>query len=143
MTWFPSSWNAGWIAVGSQLPHPSRNTVLQSLEIQIFLLFPGYSSALKELLPTIASPVFSEIVVIFPEKDAALPPPGIFGVLREMYLIKGFRLAFCLEALDVSRMSNLRHLMMATQRAVAEGSLDFLPCPPAVFSRTVTEYDRL
>lgn len=107
-------------------------------------LLQGYSFTLKELLPTITSPVFSEIVIIFTEKDAPfLPPPGMVNVLREMSVIKEFCLAFCLEALELSRVSSLRALTMATQREVAEGSFDFLPRHPSVFSRTVTEYDRL
>ena len=37
----------------------------------------------------------------------------------------------------------LRQLTLETKKAVALGRYDFLPCPPLVFSRTETRYDRL
>lgn len=97
------------------------------------------SRILGELLATITSPVFSEIVVVFTEEDAHWPPQGITDVLREMYGIQKFRVVFCLETLEALRTSNLRALTLATQREVASGSFDFLPCPPLICSRMVTK----
>jgi CRISPR/Cas system endoribonuclease Cas6 (RAMP superfamily) len=59
-----------------------------------------------------------------------------------MYEVKEFMVGFCLEALEKSRAPNLHHLTLETRAAAAAGTYDFLPCPPSVFSRTVTEYDR-
>lgn len=63
-------------------------------------------------------------------------------MLRDMYEIREFRVVFCLEALEELRAPNLHHLTLETEAAVAAGIYDFLPCPPIVFSRTVTRYDR-
>ena len=121
--------------------HLSCNTVLRTLEIRSSHLFQEYRSTLKKLLSTITSPVFSEVVIIFAGEDVSRPPLGMAGLLREMYEIKEFRLVYCLEALESSRELNLRELTIATQREVADGSFDFLPCPPLVLSRAVTEDD--
>jgi len=110
----------------------SRNTVLQSLEVRTLW---GRGPTLEELLPTITSPVFSEIVVVFSEDEVRWPPWGLANLLREVHKIKEFRLAFCLETTERLRAANLRYLTLATQAEVAKGSYDFLPRPPLVFSR--------
>ena len=71
------------------------------------------------------------------------PPRGLDEVLREMHEIKGFRVAFCLETLEELGEQNLHQLTLETRASAAAGAYDFLPCPPLVFSRTVTRYDRL
>ena len=60
-----------------------------------------------------------------------------------MHEIKEFRVAFCLETLEKSRARDLQLLTLETRAAAAAGVYNFLPHPPLVFSRTVTEYDRL
>jgi len=89
---------------------------------------------LEGLLPTITSPVFSEIVVVFSVDDISWPPTNLAEMLREMYKIRRFRVAFCLEA-EAIRASNLRPLRLATEADVMNGFYDFLPCPPVIFSR--------
>jgi hypothetical protein len=69
-------------------------------------------------------------------------PQGLAQVLCEMYEIKEFKVAFCLETLEELRVQNLHHLTLEVKAAVAGGTFDFLPCSPLVFSRTVTCYDR-
>lgn len=59
-----------------------------------------------------------------------------------MYKIRGFKVAFCLETIEELRVENLHTLASETRAAVAVGTYDFLPCPPSVFSRTETRYDR-
>lgn len=118
--------------------HLSYNTVLRTLEVRASSRFQEYCPTLKKLLSAITSPVFSEIVIVFTGDDVRFPPQGVPGVLREMYEVRKFRLVFCLESLDSARESNLRGLKLATQREVAEGFFDFLPCPPLVLSRAVT-----
>ena len=123
----------------------SCNTALQSLEV---LLHPivsplqKYTRTIKELLSTIISPAFSEIVVVFSERQVYDPSDSLTQVLHEIYEIKKFRLAFCLEALEELRAPSLHHLTLRTRAAAAAGTYDFLPCPPSVFSRMVTKYDR-
>lgn len=60
-----------------------------------------------------------------------------------MYIIRQFRAAFCLETLEELRVEGLRALVSKTRAAVEGGTYDFLPCPPSVFSRTQTRYNRL
>lgn len=123
----------------------SCNTVLRSLEV---LLHPivsppqEHTRIIKELLFTITSPAFSEVVVVFSDRQVNALSESLARVLQEMYDIKGFRVAFCLEALETSRAPNLHYLALRTRAAAAAGTYDFLPCPPLVFSRTVTRYDR-
>jgi len=114
----------------------SRNTVLRSLEVQAS---SAIRPILEGLLSTIASPVFSEIVVVFSADDVCWPPCGLAEMLHEMYEIREFRVAFCLEAEEI-RASNLRTLKSATQADVANGSYDFLPGPPVIFSRNLAKY---
>ncbi|KAF9645592.1 hypothetical protein BDM02DRAFT_3262827 [Thelephora ganbajun] len=120
----------------------SRNTVLRSLEVRAELDFRLCTHTLKELLLTITSPVFSEIVVVFSEQDVDWQPLGLAEVLHEIYEVRKFRLAFCLETIEQVRAEDLRVLVSATQADVMVGFYDFLPCPPIVFSRTVAKLDR-
>ena len=59
-----------------------------------------------------------------------------------MYKIKGFHLAFCLEASEESRVRHLPELESNMEAEVARGTFDFLPRLPSLFSRTVTSYDQ-
>lgn len=125
-----------WIAqIPAQNFNLSRNTVLQSLEVRASYPPRGRGPTLKELLSTIASPVFSEIVIVFSEEEVCWPPWGLAKVLREVHEVRGFRLAFCLEIDERLKAANLRALKISTQAEVARGHYDFLPCPPLVFFR--------
>ena len=97
------------------------------------------SHRVEEFLPTITSPVFSEIVVVFSEWDEHCVSGTLARILHKMYEIKDFRVAFCLEALE-PKIPNLHELTLETKAAVRAGTYDFLPCPPSVFSRTATMY---
>lgn len=101
-----------------------------------------HARTVNETLFTITSPVFSEIVVVFSERQVYHPLERLAWVLREMYEIKRFKVAFCLEALEESRAEKLHHLTLRTKEAAVAGTWDFLSCPPLVFSRTATRYDR-
>ena len=101
-----------------------------------------HTPRIKELVSTIVSPVFSEFVVVFSEGEAHCPSGDLACALREVHEIKGFRVAFCLEALEELRVPCLHRLTLGTRTAIAAGTYDFLPCPPLVFSRTVARYDR-
>jgi len=94
-----------------------------------------YPYLVKDLLSTITSPVFSEIVVVFSTKGLYHSPRGFASTLHEMYRIRQFKAAFCLETLGGSTVGDLHALVLKTRAAVVEGTYDFLPCPPSVFSR--------
>jgi len=52
------------------------------------------------LLPTITSPVFSDVVIVIESGsiNAVCPPqPGLFKFVQDMYEVKPFRLVLCLE----------------------------------------------
>ena len=122
----------------------SRNTALRSLEVQL----PSdasldFASEIAQPLSSIISPAFSEIVVVFREGICCRPDPWrLAPVLRGLYGIKEFSLAFCLEAPETLRVEKQRTLKASTDRAVAAGLYDFLPCPPLVFSSTITYFRR-
>lgn len=78
---------------------------------------------------------------MFSEEGIFWLPPGLADILREMYEIKPFRVAFCLETMDEVLNSKLRALRSATRAEVARGSFDFLPHPPVVFSRPLAKRD--
>ena len=120
----------------------SRNKVLRSLEVRDLIIFqPEFKCALRQFLPTITSPVFSEIVVVSPDEPRKLC--GMAQALRQLYEIRRFCLAFCLETADQSGVGNLQALEIAIRNKVTQGSYDFLPRPPVVFACTLTKYDRL
>jgi hypothetical protein len=81
------------------------------------------------------SPESSEIVVVFPEREAQWAPEYPADVLREADKLKEFQVAFCLETLE-GVVQDLHHL----RTAAAGGPFDFLPHLPLVISRTVTRY---
>jgi hypothetical protein len=117
--------NVEWIVIAPlQRLNLSRNASFRSLEVRAIL---GYSRALKELLLTITSPVFFEIIVVFSEVEARYPPRGLAKMLREMYEIRGFRVTFCLETREAITVPNLRALTSAKQVEVGKGAYDFLP----------------
>ena len=63
-------------------------------------------------------------------------------VIRYFYELKEFKVAFCLEASERSRVEELHALKVDTEKAVAAGLYDFLPCPSLVFSRAAASYVR-
>jgi len=123
----------------------SSNTALRTLEVLGTLIAdpPKNAPVVSDLLSTIRSPAFSELIVVFSEFEIRWPLKGLDEVLREMYKVKKFRVSFCVETLEELRVWNLRRLTLDTRKAVARGAYDFLPSPPFVYSRTVTRYGRL
>ncbi|KAF9783267.1 hypothetical protein BJ322DRAFT_1110147 [Thelephora terrestris] len=110
----------------------SSNTALRSIEVPDSSLI--YST---EFLSTITSPVFSEIVVIFPESGASCTWETLARVMHSLYEIRGFSVVFCLEGSETSRAEGQRELTVETEKAVAAGLYDFLPHPPLVFFRAI------
>ena len=121
----------------------SHNTLLRSLEIPLDFAFPPsdrYDRTIKAL-STIKSPVFSEVVIVFSEVGCWQKP--LAEVLREMYMIRQFRVVFCLQTLEKLRTPALQRLISNTEKAMAEGIYDFLTCPPVVCSRPVSSFDHI
>ncbi|KAF9783228.1 hypothetical protein BJ322DRAFT_142498 [Thelephora terrestris] len=121
-----------------QEPDLSPSTALRSIEV------PAYSlTYVKKALSTITSPVFHEIVVIFSEREVDRQSENLAGKIRELYGIREFSVAFCLEVLGTSPGAEGQHkLALNTNEAVAAGLYDFLPRPPLVFSRMAPNHVR-
>ena len=68
---------------------------------------------------------------------------NLAGKIRELYGIREFSVAFCLEVLGTSPgAEGQRKLALNTNEAVAAGLYDFLPRPPLVFSRMAPNHVR-
>ncbi|KAF9783246.1 hypothetical protein BJ322DRAFT_1069790 [Thelephora terrestris] len=113
----------------------SSSTALRSIEMPILSLFFS-----KQVLSTITSPMFYELVVIFPGGEVGRPSGTLVCVLRELYEVREFSVAFCLEALQMSRAEDLRKVKLEAEVAVEAGLYDFLPRPPLVFFQKVANY---
>ena len=121
----------------------SCNIALRSIEVTLHSTVPAlgnYGHQVEELLSTVTSTAFSEIIVLFPHWKAHCISGILPRTLRKMYEIKEFRVSFCLETVEQSRVLDLHLLTQRTKAAVEEGAYDFLPCPPLVFSRAVVGY---
>jgi len=135
----PHAWTERVLPVIPKHINLSGNIALRSLEVPGLYLFHN-AEIIEDLLATITSLVFSEMVLIFSE--GVHLPPRLGEVLRGLHGIKDFGVAFCLETLEELRVLHLHRLTLETREAAAGGAFDFLPHPPLVFSRTVTRYDR-
>ena len=86
----------------------------------------------------ITSPVFSELVIVFRERDTTcLNWEAItFEILREMHKVKPFQLVFLPEVSDSLQSDTQRELEksleLAVELATEEGCFDFLDSPPTV-----------
>ena len=87
-----------------------------------------------EVFSTIASPVFSELVIVigghvvtFLPRDATL-----FETLRRMNEIRPFKLVFLPEAPESRQEKVRRELAEALDSVTASGLLDFLDSPPTI-----------
>lgn len=61
-------------------------------------------------------------------------------MLRELYRIREFGVVLCAKAPEAKR--ELCQVILEQDKTAEEGTFDFLPRPPLVFSRTETLYDR-
>jgi len=100
-------------------------------------------SFLRDLLPTITSSVFSEVIIIFEDSDIQdFFPWGLFNVVRGMYEVKPFHLVFSLETWERNRKRATERLKWLIDAEAAKGGLDFLPCPPVIVFNTRAASDR-
>lgn len=114
----------------------SRNTALRSIEIPVRQL----GRYAKDVISTIATPTFCEVVLIFTEKEVSFQSMTTLARwMRELRKTRGTRTVFCLEASEALRREKLHMLALETEKAVAAGLYWFLACPPLVFSRTLAK----
>ena len=124
----------------------SKNRSLRSLEISANGISQHPDTApsfLKDLMLTITSPVFSDVVIVLGDgaiNDTWFFQHGLFHIVRSMHEVKSFRLVFCLEVWEGVREHIARRLKRFIDAEAAEGGLDFLPCPPAIISNTRATY---
>ena len=98
--------------------------VLRTLEVQPSNFTRQPFRILEAVLPTITSPVFSEVVIIFSDKEVCWLLWSLSRVLRGVHEVKKFRLSFCLETTEDVKDENLQALRLATQAGVpGEGLL--------------------
>ena len=100
---------------------------------------PAALSFLRDLLPTITSPMFSDVVIVLQEStihDTRFMQHILFDIARGMHEVKPFCLVFCLEVWEGNREYVTGELKRYTDADAAKGGLDFLPCPPAIISDT-------
>jgi len=84
-----------------------------------------------ELLSTITSPVFSELIIAIPRCDTRLPwAVTFFRELRGVNEVRRFKLVFLLGMSDF--LEAQRELTEALDWATTNSLLDFLDSPPAI-----------
>jgi len=117
----------------------SKNRTLRFLEINVLditgYIFSGALGFLRDLLPTIASPVFSDVVFVLQDdsiREANFLQRDLVGAVRGLYEAKPFRLVFCLDVRERHREYTTERLKSRINMATAEGRLDFLPYPPII-----------
>ena len=104
------------------------------------------TSFLRDLLPTITSPVFSDIVIVVQGRIIQNPRSFrhvLFKMMRDLYEVKPFRLVFCLEVWDGDREDAIKRLKEYIDGEAAKGVLEFLPCPPLIISNTQSTQQQL
>ena len=120
----------------------SKSGALRSLELTITNLKVSPSltlTFLRNLLPTITSPVFSDVVIILREgtiQDMVFIQHVVFSTMRSLYEVKPFRLVFSLEIWEGDKENIVEMLKRCIDVETAKGGLDFLPCPPVIVSNT-------
>ena len=113
--------------------------MLRSLQVGAsgtdFLLGEHHHTIITEVFSTIASPVFSELVIVFSGHKIGTLPPDIplFTTLSTMNEIRPFQLVFLCQVSGHSQ-GEARELEEALEPVYAEGVLDFLASPPIVRS---------
>jgi len=92
----------------------------------------------EEVLSSITSPAFHELVIVIDDKRIPLLcwDTAFFGSLRMMYKTRSFKLAFLAEVEDQHQAGGMEGVRQCLAEALglvaAKGWLDFLDSPPAV-----------
>jgi hypothetical protein len=90
-----------------------------------------------KIFSTIASPVFSELVILIGPDVVTGSPSGdpFFETLRTMNGVRPFKLVFFLVAPDLLREEACQKLEGAIDSVIARGLLDFLDSPPTICNK--------
>jgi hypothetical protein len=87
---------------------------------------------LRDIVSTIRSPVFSEVILVFQRPDLYRPYHISFDMFREMHSKQKFRLVFCLEVSKKYRDMVLHMMRRRMEWEIAHRRLDFLASPPTL-----------
>lgn len=146
----------------------SRNASLRTLETtarSITVAGDSASSFLKSVLSTIASPLPTDVVIVYREgelgfhiwrserpitveyapwlRSSIAHHPGRFKVLREMCGTREFRLVLCADVIDSvakGALQTLKHLVDVERE---NGRLDCLSCEPLIITEVRAPRSRL
>ena len=90
---------------------------------------------IEEVFSTIASPVFSELVIVLVGNAPAYLPQevALFETLGRMNKVRPFRLAFLFEGLYPGLGEAQSVLAKGLEYVTAKGLLDFLNSPPTIY----------
>ena len=107
---------------------------LRSLEVTASSMSQasGAPDLLRDIVSTIKSPLFSEVILVFQRPDLYRPYYIPFEVFRQMHSRRKFRLIFCLEVAKRYRNSGLRVMRQRMEYELAGKRLDFLETPPTL-----------
>ena len=117
----------------------SNNRSLRTLEIEMASTDTGRGMGfLGDLLSTVTSPVFSDVVIILQDvmihRNLSLDP--LFRAVRDMYEVKPFRLVFRLGKSSRDRERNRERLKSLIEAEAARGGLGPLLHPPVIVPYT-------
>ena len=142
-----SAWACLWIRADSttgihstSLPefNLSQLKVLRSLEVGdwAFSYQPTRHTIVMEVFSTIASPVFSELVIVTGTSTVAHLPSQVkfFETLRIMSEVRPFKLVFLLVDPDLFQEEARRNLTEVLESVATRGFLGFLDSPPTIRS---------
>ena len=87
---------------------------------------------LRDIISTIQSPMFSEVILVFQRADLYRPYYILFEMFRQMHSKRKFRLVFCLEVSKKHMDLGLQVMRQRMEYELAERRLDFLESPPAL-----------
>ena len=87
---------------------------------------------LRDIISTIKSPVFSEVVLVFQRPDLYRPYSISFEPFREVHSRRKFRLVFCLEVSKRHRDFGLQVMQHRIVYEMAQRRLGFLESPPTL-----------
>ena len=137
-----NTWTHTVLLANNESLNASHNTALQRLEVfgRDICDSPPHARTLIELLSTITSPAFSEVVVLFIGNENTLRVRELEEKLREMYEVRKLQVSFCMLAPDHLVEEKLRQLALETAEVVQSGCYSFLPSPPSVFSHTLSPH---
>ena len=146
----------------------SRNTSLRTLETTAESIAAAGDSAsdfFKSVLPTIASPPPTDVVIVYHEgefnfhiwcserpitveyapwlRSSIAHHPRRFKVFREMCATREFRLVLCADVLDSVAKRAMRTLKRLVDVEMENGRLDCLSCEPSITSEVRAPRARL